>query len=101
MIESQVCIPLQTPIISSGPKLRKSKTPKSVFTPRRSERLAQKPRSANATLQAQSILLQKLDVAVNNNTDDVDAEAYGKFWATFAAPLLAPKQEALHVLCFG
>ena len=87
-IESQICLLLQTLMIRVGPKLRKSKTPKSVFTPRRSERLAQKPRSANATLQAQSILLQKLGVADNTNTDDVETEAYEKFRAIFCGPFV-------------
>lgn len=82
--------------ICAGPKLRKSKTPKSVLTPRRSERLAMKPRAANATLQAQSVLMQKLGVTVNTNA--MDAKALEKYRATFAAPLSTSKQEALQTL---
>ena len=73
--------------------------PKSGFTLRRSERLARKPRAANSTLQAHNVLMQKLGVAVDTNA--VDAEVVEKFRVTFAAPLSASKQEALHVLCFG
>jgi hypothetical protein len=51
---------------------------------------------ANATLQAH--LLQKLGIAVNNNADNVDAEAVEKLLATFAAPLSPSKEEALQAL---
>jgi hypothetical protein len=51
-IEAGVCIPLDSPIIRAGPRLRKSRTPASVLSLRRSSRLAVKPRAANATLQA-------------------------------------------------
>ena len=49
-IESRICIPLQTPIIRAGPKVRRSKTPRSGFTLRRNERIARKPRAANSML---------------------------------------------------
>jgi hypothetical protein len=39
--------------------------------------LAVKPRAANATIQAQNILLQKLGIAVD--TDAVDADVVQKF----------------------
>ena len=92
-IESRVCIPLQTPIIRAGPKLRRSKTPKLGFTMRHSERIARKPRATNSTLQAQNVLKQKLGIAVDSNA--ADTKMVEKFRATFVAPLSANKQEAL------
>lgn len=97
-IVSRICIPLQTPIIRAGPMLRRSKTPKSGFTMRRSERIAKKPRAANSTLQAQHVLQKKLGVAVDYNVGD--DEIVENFRATFAAPLSANKHEALQAL-FG
>jgi hypothetical protein len=97
-IELLICIPLQTPIIRAGPKLRRSKTPKSGFTMRRSERIPRKLRAANSTLQAQNVLKQKLGITVDYN--DVDDEIVEKFRPTFAAPLSADMQEALETL-FG
>jgi hypothetical protein len=82
-IESRICIPLQTPIIRVGPKLRRSKTPKSGFTMRRSERIARKPHAANSTLQAQNGLKQKLGIVVDYN--NVDDKIIKKFRVTFAA----------------
>jgi len=69
-IESRICIPLQTPIICAGPKLRRSKTPKLGFTMRHNERIARKTRVTNSMLQAQNVLKQKLSIAVDYN--DVD-----------------------------
>jgi hypothetical protein len=90
---------LSPPVIQAAPKLRRSKTPKPGFTPRRSVHLAAKPRAANATIQVQNILLQKLGIAVN--TDAVDAEVVQKFRTAFAAPMSAYKQNALQVLFSG
>jgi len=45
--------------------------------------------------------LQKLGVAVNTNTDAMDAEAFEKFRATFAAPLSPSKEEGLQALFDG
>lgn len=51
-ISARVCVPLATPLIRAGPRLRRAKTPMQVGTPRRSTRLAARPRAANSTLQA-------------------------------------------------
>ena len=45
--------------------------------------------------------MQKLGVAVNTNTDAMDAEAFEKFRATFVAPLSPSKEEALQALFSG
>jgi hypothetical protein len=71
-LESQICVPLEPPIIHAAPKLRRSKTPKPRFTSRCSVRLAAKPRAANATIQIHNVLLQKLGIAVD--TEAMDAE---------------------------
>lgn len=44
-IEARVCIPLDSPILKTGPRLRKSRTPATVLSIRRSSRLAAKPRA--------------------------------------------------------
>jgi hypothetical protein len=98
-LESQICVPLEAPIIHAAPKLRRSKTLKPGFTPRRSVRLAAKPRAANTTIQAQNVLLQKLGIAVN--TETMDAEVVQRFRAAFAGPMSAYKQNALQVLFSG
>jgi hypothetical protein len=92
-IEARVCIPLESPILKTGPRLRKSRTPATVLSIRRSSRLATKPRAANATLQAQSVLMQKLGVAVE--APPADLEAFQTYLATFADPMTPSKQEAL------
>ena len=69
------------------------------MTPRRSVRLTTKPHAANATIQAQNVLLQKLSIVVDTNA--VDAEVVQKFRATFAAPMSAYKQNTLQVLFLG
>ena len=84
------------PILRVGPKLRKSRQPRSVTSIRRSGRLAVKPRAANATLQAQSVLMQKLGLPVDSEPQD--PEAFEKYHATFAAPLSPNKQGALQLL---
>jgi hypothetical protein len=50
-------------------------------------------------IQAQNVLLQKLGIAVDTNA--MDAEVVQKFWAAFAAPMSAYKQNALQVLFSG
>ena len=94
-IVARVCIPLDSPVIRAGPRLRKSRTPATVLSIRRSSRLAAKPQAANATLQAQSVLMRKLGLAVN--VTPADKEAYEKYLAIFAEPLTPSKLEALQM----
>lgn len=64
-LEDRVCIPLETLISISGPRLRRTRALAPVLSIRRCTRLAAKPRAPNAALQAQSILMQTaLRVAV-------------------------------------
>jgi hypothetical protein len=57
-LEAWLCIPLETPLISK-PRLRRSRTPATVRTVRRSGRLAAKTKASNPTVQAQNVLKQK------------------------------------------
>ena len=51
-LEARLCLPLQTPLIPGSPRLRRPRTPVSVQSLRRNERLAVKPREADSTKQA-------------------------------------------------
>jgi hypothetical protein len=95
-IEAAICIPLQTPVIKAAPILRRSRTPATVVTLKRSTRLAAKPRAANATLQAQSVLMRKLGIPVQ--TPPADLDALGRYIAAFNEPPTPTKEEALQAL---
>jgi hypothetical protein len=43
-LEAMICLPLQTPVIRGGPKLRRSRTPVSIHTLRRSGHCCQASR---------------------------------------------------------
>lgn len=58
-IEAMVCAPMQTPILRGGPRTRRPRTPVTVASLRRSGRLANRPRVANSTRQAQNVLMKK------------------------------------------
>lgn len=47
VLEAMICAPMQTPILHGGLRLRRSRTPVSTHTLRRSSHLAVKPRVAN------------------------------------------------------
>lgn len=79
-IEAAICVPLQTPVSGGGARAR----------------LAAKPRAANATLQAQSVLMRKLGIPVQTSPADLDA--LGTCIAAFNEPPTPTKQEALQVL---
>lgn len=94
---NRLCIPLQTPAIHARPRMRKIKT--SVSAIRRSLRLAAKPREADSTKQAQSILMKKLGTVVNSPA--ADSELIRKFRTTFSETLSASKHEAVYILFGG
>ena len=81
-LEARLCIPLDTPLLST-PRLRKSKTPSMVV--RRSGRLVAKTKASNPTLQAQNVLKQKLGIA--DSPQGPDPVALDSLKALFAAPL--------------
>ncbi|CAD6229261.1 unnamed protein product [Miscanthus lutarioriparius] len=98
-LEARLCLPLQTSLIRGPPRLRRPKTPVSIQSLRRSDRLAAKPREADSTKHAQCVLMQKLGVVASS--PNVDSETVRKNKSTFQAPLSASKQEALHLLFSG
>jgi hypothetical protein len=67
-----------------------------VESPRRSRRLAAKPKVANPALQAQKVLMVKLGLAQQEET--VETELLEKYESTFAGPLSESKHEAFRVL---
>jgi hypothetical protein len=96
-LEALVCLPLQTPLIKR-PRLRRSRTPVSVHSLRRSGRIAARPRVANATRQAQNVLLKKLGIAVEEDAADLEIE--NKVKAAFHH-MSTRKQQALQILFKG
>ena len=98
-LEARLCLPLQTSLIRGPPRLRRPKTPVSIQSLRRSDRLAAKPREADSTKHAQCVLMQKLGVVASS--PNVDSETVHKYKSTFQAPLSASKQKALQLLFGG
>jgi len=98
-LEARLCLPLQTPLIPGPPGLCRPRTPVSVQSLWRSERLAAKPREADSTKQAQCVLMQKLGVVASS--PNVDSETVRKYKSTFREPLSASTQEALQLLFGG
>jgi hypothetical protein len=95
-----VCLPLATPNIAGGPRLRRSRTPASVQTLRRSGRIAAMPRAPNTTLQAHRLLLKKLGIHVPENAPELDIEA--KIRSAFRASNLSTnKKRCLNMLLNG
>jgi hypothetical protein len=93
VMEAQVCLPLQTPIIRGPPMLRRSRTPILVWSLRCSKRLSRKAAHPNSTEQAQCVLMQKLGVVANS--PNVGSKTVRKYKATFQTPLSTSMQEAL------
>jgi len=98
-LEARLCLPLQTPLIPGPPGLCRPRTPVSVQSLWRSERLAAKPREADSTKQAQCVLMQKLGVVASS--PNIDSEMVRKYKSTFWEPLSASTQEALQLLFGG
>jgi len=99
MLEGEVCIPLQTPLVRRGPTLRRSRTLVSIHSLRRSGRIAARPRTPNATRQAQIVLLKKMGIHVDENAPDAEAEA--KLKLAFRGDMTQRKQNRLQKLLLG
>lgn len=95
-LESRLCIPLQTPLVRSRPRLRRSRTPVNSQSLRRSVRVAAAPREADSTKQAQMVLMRKLGVAPSSPA--VDSEAVRKYIGAFRQPLTDFGHQALQTL---
>ena len=87
-LEAWLYIPLETPLISK-PRLRRSKTPSTVLSVRRSGRLAAKAKASNPTVQAQNVLKQKLGIA--DMKQGLEPAALDSIKALFAEPLSPSK----------
>jgi hypothetical protein len=88
------------PIIAGGSRLRRSRTPASVQTLRRSGCIAAMPWAPNTTLQAQRWLLKKLGIHVQENVPELDIEA--KIRSAFGASNLSTnKKRCLNMLLNG
>jgi hypothetical protein len=74
-LEAEVCIPLTTPLLKTRPRLRRSRTPTSVRSLRRSGRIAARPRAANATKQAQNVLLKKLGMGLPESATGAEIDS--------------------------
>lgn len=98
-LEAAVCVPLQTPLVRSRPRIRRARTPVSVGSLRRSGRIAAQPRAANATAQAHRVLLKKLGVAVEEGEPDEDVVR--RFKLTFNGDMTQRKQRALQLYVAG
>jgi hypothetical protein len=79
-LEALVCLPLQTPLLERL-RLRRSRTPVSIHSLRRSGHIAARPWATNATRQVQNVLLRKL--GIDAEEDAVDSEVKSKFRAAF------------------
>jgi hypothetical protein len=83
-IQMETYLPIESLVLIGRPALRVAKVRSVVESPRRSRRLAAKPKVANPALQAQKVLMVKLDLA--------------QYESTFAGPLSESKHEAFRVL---
>jgi hypothetical protein len=95
-IEDRVCLPLQAPVLQGRPTLRVPGAKPSVDSPRRSVRLAAKPRAPNPTLHAQVVLMTKWGVLTPSKP--VGSAKTHKLDSIFAKPLSESKHEAFKVL---
>jgi hypothetical protein len=98
-LEAEICLPLPTPLIRAGPRLRRSWTPVSIHSLRRSTRITAKPRATNATVQAQKVLLKKLGVEVQEDEPDPDIEE--KLKVVFQGDMSENKQRCLQIFLNG
>lgn len=98
-LEAEVCIPMRTPLIKGGPRLRRSRTPVSIPSLRRSVRQVARPREPNAVRQAQNVLLKKLGIHVDEGAVEADIE--DKLKALFRGDMSDRKKQCLEVLLNG
>jgi hypothetical protein len=93
---SSISANIVTPIISSRPKLRVSKEPDYSIVPRRSVRLADKPKASNPEVQATRVLLHKL--GKDDPPPSSDESGTRRFKETFGGNLSSSKKQAMREL---
>ena len=98
-LEDEVCIPIQTPLVMNRPRLRRARSPVAVHSLRRSGRIAARSRAANATAQAQRVLLKKLGIVIHDAEPDNDIQQ--KFKNAFAGNMSLNKRHALQLFLQG
>ena len=96
-IEALICLPLETPLLEK-PQLRRSRMPVPADSLRRSERIAATPRAANATRQAQIVLLRKMGIEVE---DELVAERELKAFFRDTSTWSEQKKERFQILLNG
>lgn len=94
-LQRRLCIPLQTPLITAPPRLRKSRTP-APTPPRRSQQIAVVPREVNSTRQAQRVLMNKLGIASPLAT--INSDMVRKYKQAFAQPISDASHDTLQIL---
>jgi hypothetical protein len=87
---SSISSNLITPILTSPPRLRVSQVPDYNVVPRRSTRLADKPKASNPEVQATNVLLKKLgrDVPLPTSEDS----GARRFRETYSGPCHHPRK---------
>jgi hypothetical protein len=88
---------LETPLLEK-PQLRRSRMPVPADSLRRSERIAATPRAANATRQAQIVLLRKMGIEVE---DELVAERELKAFFRDTSTWSEQKKERFQILLNG
>jgi len=81
------------PILPSTPKLRVSQVPDYSVVPRRSTRLADKPKASNPEVQATRVMLQKFGKDQPPPTSEESGAR--RFRETFSGQLSSTKKEAM------
>jgi hypothetical protein len=98
MLEDRVYSAFKTPVLLGRPILRVAQAQPSVGSPRRSVRLAAKPRVPNPTLPAQKVLLVKLGLV--NASEPIDTAETQKLESIFVEPLSESKHETFNRVLF-
>ena len=89
-------LPVGEALIKSPPSLRVSRAQDTHFIPRRSSRLADKPRAGWPEVQAKNMLLKRW--GFETTTAPSQAGTAARFSETFRAPLSSSKREAMREL---
>jgi hypothetical protein len=93
---SSLSTTIETPILSSRPKLWVSQEPDYSIVPRRSLRLADKPKASNPEVQATRVMLKKF--GKDDPPPSSDESGARRFKETFGGALSSSKKEALREL---
>jgi hypothetical protein len=93
---ASISVAMSPPILTTTPKLRTSQVPDYSVVPRRSTRLADKPKASNLEVQATRVMLKKL----GNDHPPLSSDESGarRFRETFSGQLSSTKKEAMREL---